>query len=73
MGIETVEDLEKAGAGLAYKILKHRFPKEVNLLFLYAMEGALTNRHWNSFSPEEKEALKARLEGDLEIDFSSPD
>lgn len=67
IGIETPEALREAGAALAYKILKHRFPQQVNLIFLYALEGALTERHWNSFSPEEKVLLKAHVEGELEI------
>lgn len=67
VGIETPEALREAGAVLAYKILKHRFPKAVNLLFLYALEGALTNRHWNSFSPDEKARLQAEAQGELKI------
>ncbi len=66
-GIETPEELENVGSVLAYKILKHRFPWDVSLLFLYAMEGALQNRHWNSFSKEEKASLQAAAEGELEI------
>ena len=69
VGIETPEALREAGAALAYKILKHRFPKEVMLNFLYAMEGALQDRHWNSFSPEEKEELKASVVGELETEY----
>ena len=69
IGIEKPEALSEAGAALAYKILKHRFPKEVTLNFLYAMEGALQNRHWNSFTPEEKEELKAAVEGELETEY----
>ena len=64
-GIETPQDLRKAGSDLAYKILKHRFPRDVSLLFLYAMEGALQDRHWNSFSAEEKASLKATTEGEM--------
>lgn len=68
VGIETPEALREAGAVLAYKILRHRYPTHVNLLFLYALEGALTDRHWNSFSPQEKARLKAAVAGDLEIE-----
>jgi len=33
------------------------------------MEGALQDRHWNSFSPQEKAELKAAVEGELETDY----
>ncbi|NNF57540.1 MAG: TfoX/Sxy family protein [Rhodothermaceae bacterium] len=67
VGIDTPEALREAGSVLAYKVLKHRFPKAVNLLFLYALEGALTERHWNSFSREEKARLQAASQGELDI------
>ena len=67
VGIDSEDALREAGSVLAYKILKHRYPKSVNLLFLYAIEGALTGRHWNSFSTDEKARLKAEAEGILEI------
>lgn len=68
VGIETEGDLIEAGAVMAYKILQHRF-KGVNLLMLYALEGALQNRHYNSFSPEEKEVLKKAASESLDISF----
>ena len=67
VGIETEEALREAGAVLAYKIVKHRHPQRVNLLFLYALEGAVRGRHWNSFSPDEKARLREAAEGALEI------
>ncbi|MDX1439353.1 MAG: TfoX/Sxy family protein [Rubricoccaceae bacterium] len=67
-GIHTDEDLRRAGSVLVYKILKHRFPREVSLLFLYAIEGALKDRHWNSFTTEEKARLRAQVEGELVIE-----
>jgi DNA transformation protein len=66
-GIETPEALREVGAPLAYRILRHRFGKaRVNALYLFAMEGALQNRHWNSFTPGEKAALRDAAAGDLE-------
>ena len=70
VGIERPEALREAGAVLAYKILKHRFPTSVNLLFLYALEGALAERHWSSFSPEEKATLNEAVAGELEVGTS---
>jgi DNA transformation protein and related proteins len=68
VGIETPEALREAGAVLAYKLLQHRFGARVNALFLFALEGALTGRHWNSFSPEEKARLRSDADGDLEVE-----
>lgn len=68
VGIGTAGDLREAGAAMAYRILRHRFGKQrVNALFLFAMEGALQDRHWNSFTPDEKAALREEASGDLEV------
>ena len=68
VGIETADDLREAGAALAYRVLQLRFRgQKVNALFLFAMEGALQDRHWNAFSPKEKAALREAAAGDLEI------
>jgi DNA transformation protein len=67
VGITTPAELRRVGASMAYVILRHRFPKQVNLLFLYAMEGALTDRHYNSFSATEKAALKASVAESLTV------
>lgn len=66
VGIESPEALRDAGAILAYKILKHRYPSQVTLNILYAIEGALQERHWNSFTAEEKVKLKAEADSELE-------
>ena len=68
VGIETPEELRRAGSALAFKILQHRFGRvRVNALFLFALEGALEGRHWSSFSAEEKDRLRASVEEDLEV------
>ncbi len=69
VGITTPSALRDAGAFLAYRMLKHRFPNKVSLLFLYALDGALQNRHWNSYSPEEKARLKEEAAGELETEY----
>ncbi|MEM8484645.1 MAG: TfoX/Sxy family DNA transformation protein [Bacteroidota bacterium] len=69
--IDTFAALEKAGPVLVYKILQHRF-KGVNLLMLYALYGAVHNKHWNSLSPAEKETLKAAASGPLQISHPEP-
>ena len=51
---------------MGYAILQHRFGSRVITLFLFALAGAMHGRHWNSFSPEEKAALREAASGDLE-------
>lgn len=67
VGIETAEDLRGVGAAMAYRMLRHRFGPGVNRLALWALAGALADRHWNSFSAVEKAALDADACGDVEI------
>ena len=57
VGIETAAELRKVGARDAYLRLKHAFPREVTLVMLYALEGALRDCHWNRLPP----SIKARL------------
>jgi DNA transformation protein len=61
IGIETKADLEKAGAALAYRALKDVQP-DVTAHLLYALEGALTGRHWAKLLPETKARLKREVE-----------
>ena len=61
-GIHTQEALEALGAVEAYRPVKALHPDKVSLNMLYGLEAALTNRHWNSLSPEEKAALRAEAE-----------
>ena len=55
-GIRTVEELSDLGAAEAYlKIKRQGIPVSLNLL--YAIEGALTNVHWNKLDNATREAL----------------
>jgi hypothetical protein len=56
IGIRTHEDLARFGVVEAFVRLK-RAGFKPSLNALYALEGALSNRHWTSLSPEEKHAL----------------
>ncbi len=67
MGIHTRDDLQEMGVVMAWKILKHRRPEQVNLLLLYALEGTLSDRHWNALDPKRKAALKRAVSGRLEV------
>lgn len=68
-GFATLADLERAGPVLAYKIVKHRRPAEVNRLLLYALYGALHDVHWNALPRAVKKSLSAEADGDLEVRF----
>lgn len=59
VGIEDAAALRKLGALAAYRRLKHAFPREVSLVMLYALEGALRDCHWNRLPPGVKERLRA--------------
>ena len=39
------------GAVMAYKVLQHQRPQKVNIMLLYALQGALLDMHWNALPP----------------------
>jgi DNA transformation protein and related proteins len=59
VGIEDEAALRKLGAIAAYRRLKHAFPREVSLVMLYALEGALRGCHWNQLPPGVKQKLQS--------------
>jgi DNA transformation protein len=63
VGIITEADLRQLGAVAAYRRLKHAFPRQVSLVMLYALAGALHDCHWNALPPGMKETLKAKAKG----------
>ena len=67
VGIRTADDLRQTGAAMAYRMVTHRFGMRVNRLLLYALAGALADRHWNSFSSGEKATLDAEAAGVLDV------
>lgn len=58
VGIADADALRAAGALHAYARLKWRYPREVNVVALYALEGALTDTHWNRLPGARKEELR---------------
>jgi DNA transformation protein and related proteins len=57
-GIATPDELRDLGAVLAYRLVAHRHGgASVNLL--YALHGALEDRHWASLTTDERDALRA--------------
>ena len=59
VGIDDAATLRRLGALAAYRRLKHAFPREISLVMLYALEGALRDCHWNHLPPGVKERLQA--------------
>jgi DNA transformation protein and related proteins len=58
IGVETMEDLRTIGLEEAFRrLVEYGF--KVNALMLYAMEGALTNTHWNAIGDARKAELRA--------------
>ena len=56
IGIHTVEDLKAMGPVTAYKRLKG-LGYHVNTVFVFAVQGALMDLHWNALPPELKAVL----------------
>lgn len=67
VGIETPEHLDAIGSVEAFVRLKQTYGSAVTLVFLYALEGALLDVHWNELPPgvktERVREAKARLQG----------
>ena len=64
IGVFTLADLEKMTSVEAFKKICGNYPdKTVPVCYyLYSLEGALLNLHWNDTPSELKEELKAKIE-----------
>jgi len=62
VGVSSLEDLEAMGAVEVYRQLKAAYPRDVSIVALYALQGALLNLHWNALPPEMKAELRAEAE-----------
>ncbi|MCG7874414.1 MAG: TfoX/Sxy family protein [Candidatus Thiodiazotropha lotti] len=68
VGISTRRELEDVGAVGAYKRLMHAGGEKPSLNFLYAMVGALEERHWSEIAKVEKARLLMELEDSYQLD-----
>nr|WP_045776569.1 TfoX/Sxy family protein [Elstera litoralis] len=59
VGVETADELRALGAEEAWHRLRFRFGKQVTLIALYALEGALTDRDWRHLPEARRVELKA--------------
>lgn len=57
VGIGSAEELVRAGAEQAFLKVKEKYPS-VCLVHLYALEGAVCNREFNTLSESRKRELK---------------
>jgi len=67
LGLHTKGDLAQIGPVEAFCQLKKKGIVNPSLNFLYAMVGALENKHWLSIAQEEKTALLLALDGQEEL------
>ncbi|WP_019530753.1 TfoX/Sxy family protein [Dasania marina] len=61
IGINSYEDLKNIGPVAAYTQIKQREIK-VSKVFLYALQGALMDTHWNDLAPSLKQQLVEEAE-----------
>lgn len=60
LGIVNESDLNEVGSARAYRWLSERYP-ESHLpvcYYLYSLEGAIQDKHWDDFSESEKAELR---------------
>ena len=61
LGIENVASLRRLGAVVAFKRLKHAFPRETSLNALYALQAALEGIPWLSLPLATRESLRTQI------------
>jgi DNA transformation protein len=69
-GIHKTADLRRLGSIHAYRAVKSRGIKASKVL-LYAIEGALIDKHWAELPPERKDSLAQQLR-QLDSDAKRP-
>lgn len=64
IGIFTLADLEKTTSAETFKKIRGNYPERTIPVcyYLYSLEGALLNMHWNDIPPERKEELRKRIQ-----------
>jgi DNA transformation protein len=68
VGINTPDDLRSTGAIRVFIRLKKECSVKPSLLFLYAIVGAIEDRHWAEIAKNEKSRLITELEGYRELE-----
>ncbi|MGR5168664.1 TfoX/Sxy family DNA transformation protein [Vibrio astriarenae] len=60
-GIETVTQLEEAGAVRAYQAIQESHTTPVSLELLYSLEGAIRGTHWTVIPQTQRESLANQI------------
>lgn len=60
-GIDSLEQLQKAGALEAYQALQKTHNHSLSLDMLWALEGALDGKHWSVVTPQRRNELLENL------------
>ena len=68
IGVYTKTDLEKLGAVQAILKLKNECGIKPNLNFLYAIVGAIENKHWLDIAKSQRQQLIFELESHQELE-----
>ncbi len=63
IGVNTPDELKRMGAVPVFLALQRASDKPVSLNFLYALVGAIEDRHWQEVAKQEKSRLIQELEG----------
>lgn len=63
IGIRYKEDLIQIGPIPAYNLLTQKLGKAPSLNMLYAMIGALENKHWTEIAQKERTSILLALDG----------
>ncbi len=61
-GIDSVEELQRAGAVRAYKALQESHSDNLSLELLWALEGAIEGKHWSVITPQRRNELLETLQ-----------
>lgn len=68
-GIRDRAALEKLGAVAAWRRVRRHAGSAVSLNLLWALEGALSGRHWQDIARKERSRLLAELAAQEELDL----
>ena len=68
IGVYTKQDLERIGAVKIFIKLKNECSTKPSLNFLYALVGAIENKHWADIAKSERSRLLMELEGYKELE-----
>ncbi len=60
IGINNAAELKRLGSAKAYKWLSEQEPEKhlPVCYYLYSLEGAISNKHWNELTETEKKRLR---------------